>query len=369
MLQLKYLRDIDRALGSGGERKLNGRFGTVNKFLQTMLGWRTPAELTNPCRLLSCNREAAPNSMFCSPEHEHMYMANTDSLVRVKITSLWSLAPELREEFGRGCNLPGWRWNNIQLVDGGDYDYLVVINKPHHTEPVYPERTISFHMEPHMETQPSYWGEWIDPEKNLKILKCFSHKVGYNNLQWHLNKTYTQLMTEPIVKTENRISAINSSKYSEFGHCLRWDFCTYMVRHRPEIPLDIFGTNRFNLPNHKGPLPPLDKTGGTYPYKYHLAVENNSINNCVTEKLVDGILSECLVFYWGCPNIREIIDPRAFVHIECGNFIDDASLIERAIKEDWWSQRIEYIREAKKKIINDLAFLPRLEKYLATLRT
>ncbi len=366
MLQLKYLREIDSALGSSKPVPLNGRHQEANRFLQHVLGWRVPGPLDRPCKLLSCNKEAAPGKDFCSAEHDDAY-CNQDDIVRVKISCLWCSPSALLGEFGRGCNLPGWRWNNLQLVSEGDYDYLTVINRPHHEEPIFPERTIVFHMEPKMEKDIAQWGLWTDPEKNLKVLKAFTHKVGHNNIQWHLNKNYDQLTNEVIVKTENKFSAINSAKYTDIGHCLRWDFCTYLAKHRTaDVPLDLFGTNRFNLPNHKGPLPNLDKTRGIYPYKYHIAVENNSEHNYVTEKLIDGILSESLVFYWGCPNIRNLIDPRAYVQINLGSFQEDANLMARAIREDWWSQRIQYIREAKKKIMNEMAFLPRLEKYLAT---
>jgi hypothetical protein len=84
----------------------------------------------------------------------------------------------------------------------------------------------------------------------------------------------------------------------------------------------------------------------------------------MTEKLIDGILGECLVFYSGCFNAREYIDERAFVYLELSNFEEDYNTVKQAIAEDWHSQRLPYIREAKKKILNYLQFFPRLERII-----
>ena len=92
-----------------------------------------------------------------------------------------------------------------------------------------------------------------------------------------------------------------------------------------------------------------------------------SIKNYYTEKLIDGILGECLVFYSGCPNIRDFIDERAYVYLELSNFEKDYGIIQKAIQEDWYSKRLPYIREAKYKILNELQFFPRLEKFLTSI--
>jgi hypothetical protein len=97
-----------------------------------------------------------------------------------------------------------------------------------------------------------------------------------------------------------------------------------------------------------------------FPYKYTFNVENHSIKNYYTEKLIDGILAETLVFYSGCYNARDYIDERAFVYLELSNFEKDFQTIKKAIEEDWYTQRLPYIKEAKQKILNELQFFPRL---------
>jgi hypothetical protein len=101
-----------------------------------------------------------------------------------------------------------------------------------------------------------------------------------------------------------------------------------------------------------------------FPYKYVFNAENHEIRNYYTEKLIDGILAECLVFYWGCPNISDYIDSRAYVKLNLENFDKDLEIIKTALRENWWEQRIDIIREEKRKILNHLQFFPRLERII-----
>jgi hypothetical protein len=75
-------------------------------------------------------------------------------------------------------------------------------------------------------------------------------------------------------------------------------------------------------------------------------------------------LCECLCFYWGCPNIEDYIDSRAYVKLDLNNFSESLNIINKAIEEDWWSLRREIILREKERIINELGFFPRLKKIL-----
>ena len=93
-------------------------------------------------------------------------------------------------------------------------------------------------------------------------------------------------------------------------------------------------------------------------------MENNFEKNYITEKLWEPILCETLVFYYGCPNVADYIDPRAFVLLDINDFERSYQIIKQALKEDWWSQRIEFIRKEKRKILDELAFFPTIEKII-----
>jgi hypothetical protein len=91
-------------------------------------------------------------------------------------------------------------------------------------------------------------------------------------------------------------------------------------------------------------------------------VENNYETNFITEKLWEPILCESLCFYYGCPNVGDYIDSRAFVLLDMNDFEKSYQIIKKAIQEDWWSDRINIIRKEKQKILNQLAFFPTIER-------
>ena len=93
-------------------------------------------------------------------------------------------------------------------------------------------------------------------------------------------------------------------------------------------------------------------------------VENNYEPDFITEKLWEPILCETLTFYYGCPNVADHVDPRAYVLLDMNDFEGSYRIILRAIQEDWHMQRLPYIREAKQKILDDLAFFPTVKKII-----
>ena len=103
-------------------------------------------------------------------------------------------------------------------------------------------------------------------------------------------------------------------------------------------------------------------SGSVYCFVY--SIFGFEIRNYFTEKLVDGILSETLVFYHGCPNIEEFIDSKAFVRLELIDFEKDYLKVKEAIENNLWKERLPYIKEAKNKILNELQFFPRLERII-----
>jgi len=113
-----------------------------------------------------------------------------------------------------------------------------------------------------------------------------------------------------------------------------------------------------------GPVPDDNRFNVHSQYKYALAIENNSEHNYATEKIWEPILCETLTFYWGCPNLEEYIDSRAFVRLPSNNITEAISIIQKAVSEDWWSQRIHVIREMKKKITSQLGFFPTLSNII-----
>lgn len=285
------------------------------------------------------------------------------SEIKIKLLCNWCSSEELCKLWNK-MSKGNFRWNNIKLIwkEEDNPDYYIVINWT--TEYHKKNKTIYFRMEP-LDTVKHIWDkEWvyINPFEYLKI---FTHEISYNNLEWHLSKTYNELMLNKDIEKTKIFSTVLSGKYNDKGHKMRIDFVKYI---ETKIDIDVFGDNKFNYKKYNGKLPLHCKDDAILPYKYTFNCENNQINNYVTEKLIDGILGECLVFYSGCPNISELIDNKAYVYLELKDFEKDYNIIKNAIEKDLYSERLLYIKKEKHKILNELQFFPRIEKFLTEIQ-
>jgi hypothetical protein len=236
-------------------------------------------------------------------------------------------------------------------------DYWVIINFPPPHSYFIPRKTVVFEMEPIR-----LWKQ-LDIHSNL-FLKVYSHATEYNNIEWHLDFNASEIDVPNLIEKtyENTISSVLSAKYFDPGHIKRINFVKYLEH--LNVPIDVYGDNFGKYISYKGSLPAGVKNKGMYPYKYHFNAENHSKQNYFTEKITDAILSECLCFYWGCPNISEYIDPRAYIVLDLDNFEHSAQIVIEAIKHNEWEKRIDIIRQEKRKLVSQLNFFTRLENLL-----
>jgi GR25 family glycosyltransferase involved in LPS biosynthesis len=284
---------------------------------------------------------------------------------RVKMLCNWCSSEQLCKEWSNMCEYR-FVWKNIEITWEDDVDFYVIINKPPLNSIYDPSRTIVFQMEPWVNDTSKHWGvkswgEWSNPDPN-KFLKVFGRKTGdVNNIFWQLELPLSRLVST-FEKTKEGISSICSSKYFDEGHIHRIDFLHYLEKEG--ITLDIYNQdNKHAFKNYRGPLTPyVDKSKGISPYKYYFMVENNYEEDFITEKLWEPILCETLVFYYGCPNIDKYVNPLSYVLLDMNDFEKSAQIIKQALEEDWWSQRIDIIRQEKERLLNNMAFFPRIKK-------
>ena len=252
--------------------------------------------------------------------------------------------------------------DEIVFVDTYPADYFVIVNSiPLHSNFIYdPSRTIVFRMEPNMHLYPSVWGPFASPSSDFMYVAY--HHSTFNNVEWWLSKNAQELLSEPNVAKvfETEVSAILSTKNADEGHVSRIAFAKAMDADEG-IVLHVFGKAGSAFKNDKGLLPKFAKDSGLVPYKYTFNAENNSIDGYFTEKIADAILAECLIFYWGCPNLEKYIHPDCYVRLDLKNVAESLEIVKRAIRENWWSQRIDTIRFEKRRIVSELQFFPRVQ--------
>ena len=305
----------------------------------------------------------------------------TNGNIRVKLMCNWTSSEDLCKCWNK-MSKGNCKWNNIQVVyDDNNIDYYVIINKPQPNDKYIPEKTIVFRMEPDTETS-SRWNDWYNSKDEFMYFMDLSK--FRNNSEWHLGLSYNDIdktfenssgASSSRTNFENSfgasfgnqsfektkiLSTVVSSLYNMEGHKKRIDFIKYLQQNK--VHIDVYGRdNIFNLENHKGELPYHNKNDGILPYKYTFIAENCSINNYFTEKILDSIIGESVCFYWGCPNVENFIDNKAFIRLDLDDFPGSLKTVEEAIKNNEWEKRINVIREEKKKIINHYSFFPRIE--------
>ena len=297
-------------------------------------------------------------------------IATYGKMVRIKMMCNWCDSRQLCKEWSNMCEDPiAMRWKNLELVCTDDADYFVIINSPPPGAHYDPSRTIVFQMEPWVHDASKdwgvkTWGAWADPAKFMAV-RGRKTPGCHNNVAWQLELTLQQLQTMVMDKPAELapMSCVCSSKYFDEGHIARIDFLKLLET--KNVKMDIFSQdNPFGFKNYAGALPHTAKSAGIAPYKYYFMVENNYEADYITEKLWEPILCECLTFYYGCPNVADYIDPHAYVQLDMADFEGSYRTIKTAIEEDWWSQRIDIIRQEKQKILNELAFFPTVERII-----
>ena len=268
--------------------------------------------------------------------------------------------------------------SNIQLVYATDNNntngFCVIVNSTKETA-YDPKSTIVLQMEPWIE-DPSKnwgvktWGEWATPDPE-KFLKVFTHKTHLNNVQWQIDYPF---YTKPIDNQSklSKVATILSEKNFDTGHILRTAFIKWAEEQKEQKKqkIDVWGRQNYHLyKNYLGMIPDDNKFNVYSNYKYCFSAENNSIRNYATEKIWEPILCESLCFYWGCPNLEDYIDSRAFVRLPLEDPAAALAIMQQAVTEDWWSQRIEVIKQMKEKILTELGFFPMMERLLSSTST
>jgi hypothetical protein len=283
-----------------------------------------------------------------SYDQDHISLIRCDplrveNLPKIKLICNWTSSDQLLKDWSHMLRGTVWE-SKYEWITSGEPDYWIVINAPPPGEHFIPSKSIAYRMEPYIDSIPVY-NNWLGANLKTDFLFFLDHAHFRNNTEWWLKSDLS-----PHPKKDRIISAVVSSRYDMEGHKLRIDFIKYIQDHS-NLAIDVYGIeNKHGLKDWKGSLPEREKDAGLMPYKYHLAVENSDIVNYATEKFWDGLLSECLVFYWGCSNLEEHVDSRAFIRLDLNDKEGSLKTIQIAIANNEYEKRIEIIRYEKERV-------------------
>lgn len=245
-----------------------------------------------------------------------------------------------------------YTWKDIQLTCNEDYDYAVIIDSLFTQNYFDPAKTILFRMEPKsLRELFENYQQSIRPETFLKV-------YDFNILwSWVGFFDYKEFFTESFEKSRV-LSSIISANHSTPGHIDRLRFLLYLDK---LAYFDHYGDERgeigfFNdLKAYRGKI--ATKKAGLLPYKYHFNAENAYEYNYFSEKFIDALLCECLVFYSGCLNLEDYIDKDAFIRLDLKNPEQSLEIVRTSIENNEWEKRIDLIRQEKKRVLEELNIL------------
>ena len=148
------------------------------------------------------------------------------------------------------------------------------------------------------------------------------------------------------------LSVICSNKSHTENHSLRLEFVKILKNHFGER-LHWYG-NGINTIEKKSDI--------IFKSKYHIAIENGSRNNLVTEKLYDSFLGLSFPIYYGAPNISELFDKDSLISIDINDVNNSIKSIESVLKSDLYHKNFNQLLKSKERVLADFNIYYRLNK-------
>ncbi|MCX6224413.1 MAG: glycosyltransferase family 10, partial [Bacteroidia bacterium] len=184
-------------------------------------------------------------------------------------------------------------------------------------------------------------------------------------LPWHIgrrqkdhinvefSKDYDELKAMTSIPKTKLLSVISSSKMMSEGHRKRLDFAKRLKIHFGD-KVDLFG---------RGLNEVEDKWDALAAYKYHVAMENSTVNDYWTEKLSDAFLAGCHPIYHGCPNIDRYFDLSSLTQIDINHLEKAIAVIEACLEQNRYESSQPLIWEARKKVLDTYNLFALIAEY------
>jgi hypothetical protein len=173
---------------------------------------------------------------------------------------------------------------------------------------------------------------------------------------WHLHKSFIEVSEPGLIKKSKTISIVSSDLTDLPGHKKRFAFVNKIIGHFKD-EIDVFGRG-FRFID--------DKWDALAPYKYSIAIENNSVPGYFTEKLTECYLAQTYPIYYGAPDIDKYFSLDSMLKIDIDDFQSSIYKIEKLIAEDGYESCQSSLVEEKYKYLNNYHLFPGLIKILKT---
>ncbi len=150
------------------------------------------------------------------------------------------------------------------------------------------------------------------------------------------------------------VSTLIGGKNSSFleGYAIRHN--VYVKRNEITIPKDIYLSSHSRLPvSYDNELVLGNDKTPMFDNQFHITIENTSMNNMFTEKLIDCFQTKTIPIYYGCPNIGNYFNINGIIHV---NSITDIITETNKLTPEYYQTKLEYIEENYEKSMKYVSF-------------
>lgn len=161
---------------------------------------------------------------------------------------------------------------------------------------------------------------------------------GQGYYLWYNGHSLEELKTLDFSKKDKLLSAVCSSK--QMRHTKHHARLQLMRRLSERLEgFDWYG---------RGVRPIGKKYEALDSYRYHVAIENHIGAGHWSEKVADALLSECLPFYAGDPELGKVLPPDSFIPIPIDDPERAVEIIEKSVADGEYEKRRASVLEAKR---------------------
>jgi hypothetical protein len=136
---------------------------------------------------------------------------------------------------------------------------------------------------------------------------------------------------EDVKNKKLKVSYITSSKSNTKNHVFRHEVFNYLK-----------GVKDVEIMSHMSPPRIESKLPFYQDSMYSIVIENDSVKNWFTEKLIDCLITSTIPIYKGCPNIGDFFDRSGIITFDT---ISELEYILNNINESFFKMKIETINK------------------------
>lgn len=286
-------------------------------------------------------------------------------MTKLKISCPWDYSENIVKRLISQFKTPDIDLSGVEFVNDDTYDVIVFFNS---VSSEIKENTKSF-IFPHEPT-------WSSHQRHIPentIIFGFKSEIYNRNCVELLAHTfyggrgpwvdtldfwsYDNLIDKSFSKSKNISSSITKLNSNYHG-----ESCTYPQRFMVGEMINELGfVDEYGGWTNSSPK----KQDAVVDYRFNISIENEHIENWITEKFYDSILTETVPIYFGCKNIKEVYPEDGYILINDINNVNEVKEQLIYINEnadEIYNQKLDGLKKIKKKYFEENNLLKRIIK-------